>query len=158
MSTSTASLPVSIRFTTPRDIPYLAALERASSADGFTDKEIRNALRDRNTIGRVAEAMGGHVCGHVLYTLVPMRLIVLSLTVAPWARRKGVATQIVQVLKRNLVKTKRTHIVATVPDTELGAHLFLRDQEFLCVGVLRGGEFDEYEFMYVADDAECEGV
>jgi ribosomal-protein-alanine N-acetyltransferase len=124
-----------------RDMPFVLPIAD-TAPDRWTENNFLDALRERNTIGMVAEA-GDDLVGHVVYSPHKTKLEVLTLAVRPDRRRQGVGTQLLDKLKGKLAGHRRTRLGLTVPETSLDAQLFLRAQDFVATRLLPGHFEDE---------------
>lgn len=151
-------LLVSIRWIIRRDMPAVQAIERASFDCPWGYDDFLDALRQRNCIGTVAEHEG-QIVGYLLKEFDKTSYSILNLAVAPKWRRREVATQLVGKMKSNMIR--RDRISATVRDSNLVAHLFLRSQRFRATTVLPAHQFemseDAYVFEYVRNQVYEQG-
>jgi [ribosomal protein S18]-alanine N-acetyltransferase len=132
-------------------MPDMLAIEAKSFYHPWNENEFLRVLRQRNCIGMVAEC-GDKVVGHFLYELHKKKIQVLDLAVDPEFRRRGVGTQIINKLKGKLTNGRRSAIEMLVRESNLDAHLFLRECGFFASQVIRDhyddtGE-DAYRFGY----------
>ncbi len=143
---------VHIRFMIRRDMDRVLEIDNASHEPGWTEKDFMAALRQRNYVGRVAEYNGnderlhGKVAGLIVYELEKKKIHVINIAVAPDFRRQGVASQIIDNLKRSIGGT-RSQIYANVLDTNFAAQKFYQKQGFSATGVDRNffdGDRDAY--------------
>lgn len=145
-------MKTSIRWLIRKDLPSVMKIESDSFEFSWTEDDFISALRQRNVIGMVVEHLDV-VIGYMVYELRPKSIALWSLAVHPEFRRRGVGKTLIQKLQSKL-KTGRNSIVLEVRESNTDAHLFLRDQGFFAVGVLR--EFypetreDAYLFRFEA--------
>jgi ribosomal-protein-alanine N-acetyltransferase len=147
-------LRVRVRWAILSDHGPMAAIDRKTIGGGWTAADFHDALRNRDIVGKVAEA-DGRVVGLMVYDLPPARnasrrVKIMRLAVAPPCRRLRVGTQLVGDLIRS--RSKGDTIWHAARETNLAAHLFFRSQGFRGVNVLRGhfedtGE-DAFLFRY----------
>jgi ribosomal-protein-alanine N-acetyltransferase len=137
-----------IRWIIRKDLPAVLQIENDSYDQPWAEQDFVDAMRDRNTIGMVAE-FGEEVVGFMVYQLRPHSVYVYNLAVAPARRRLGVGEAMIGKLKGKLRGGGRTRICFDMPETNVPAQLFLRAQGFLCVRQDRGmfGE-DGYRMQY----------
>ncbi len=102
----------------------------------WTEEDYLRALRERSTIGFVAEHDDRPI-GWVIYELNPDFLEVVRIVVAPEFRRRGVATQMVTRLKGKLSPERRTMLWVRVREDDLPLQLFMRRQGFLATEIHR---------------------
>ena len=83
------STRVHIRYMIRRDMPEVLAIEQASFQCPWIEEEFLSYLRERNTIGMVAE-VGEKVVAFFIYELHEKHLTLLNLAVHPDYRRQGI--------------------------------------------------------------------
>ncbi len=147
MDATTRTTEVLVRWLIRRDMPQVLVIERESFNDPWTLEEFLVSLRERNTIGQVAER-GEIVVGYVVYRLHRARIEILNLAVDPRERRRGVGTQLVGRLVQKLSAGRRRSITAKVRERNVAAQLFLRSCGFRAVCVLHGA-YDAGEDGYL---------
>ncbi len=139
---------VHIRWCIRRDLPEVIDIEFSSYEEAWSEEDFLKHLRERNCIAMVAETEfhgdEGKIVGFMLYLLEKDKLPILRFAVLPRYRRKGIGTQMLDKLKNKLSSHRRTRITIDVPDNELRAHLFLKNNEFQ--GSILSDE--EYHFVY----------
>ena len=139
---------VQIRWLIRRDMPEIMDIERQCFEHPWTEEVFVDCLRQRNIIGRVAE-LEERIVGFMIYELLKSQLHVLNFAVAPWSRRQGVASQMVEKLVNKLSQQHRQEVCLEVRETNLAAQLFFRSQGLLSHGILRGHYEDTEEDAYV---------
>ncbi len=139
---------VHIRWMIRRDMPEVLHTEQESFEFAWTEEDFLRCLRQRNCIGMVAE-QGERVVGFMIYELHKNKLHILNFAVHPSYRRAGVGTQMVAKLISKLSSHRRTRITLEVRETNLGAQLFFRSQEFRALRVLRAFYEDSGEDAYL---------
>jgi ribosomal-protein-alanine N-acetyltransferase len=147
-SHSQQQVRVHIRWMIRRDMPDVLAIETDSFEFPWTDEDFLRCLRQRNSIGMVAEHED-RVVGFMIYELHKSRLHVLNFAVGrPW-RRLGVGTQMISKLIAKLSTQRRSRILLEVRETNLPAQLFFRSAGFRAISVLRGFYEDTPEDAYL---------
>lgn len=146
------------RWLIQRDFPEVLAIDRDGFDPPWTEEEFLTRLRQRTTIGMIAESLdpteGKHWCpvvGFFIYTLHEHHVELHRIAVAPRYRRRGVGRAMLAKLNEKLSAHRRTSAMLSVPDDNLNAHLWLR----ACGWWAEGIEGDAYLFRC---DAACEGV
>lgn len=151
-------LDLQIRWLIRRDMPEVLEIERASFANYWLDQDFLSALKTRNVIGNVAEHVG-KVVGFNIYELHPGRLAILNFAVAPEFRRQGVGSQMISRMVDKLSQQRRTEIVLSIRERNLGMQQFLRSNGFQCVDIAReaydDSDEDAYEFRYFLSKCEA---
>lgn len=140
--------PIKIRWMIRRDLPEVLDIEDASYFRPWKEEDFLRELRNRNTIGMVAEE-SGWVFGFVVYELRKGRIDVLRLAAADDRRRQGVGSALVEKLKGKLSPGRRRAIRIDLPelDASLDACRFLANRGFRSV-ILRDPDEDVYRFEY----------
>ena len=134
-----------------RDMPEVLAIEAASFlTEPWTEDDFLTLLRNRNTIGLVAEHQD-HVLAYAVYTLHKTCFHLHNLAVHPDHRRQGVGSQVVGKLINKLSTLYRRYLILEVDETNLPAQLFFHSLGFRARRVLRGwygGDRDAYRMAY----------
>lgn len=153
---TTTTTAIQIRWMIRRDMPEILAIERECFEYPWTEEDFLMTLRQRNVIGMVADD-GSKIHGYVIYELLKGQLHVLNFAVAPWLRREGLGTRMVQKLKYKLSQQRRTQLILEIRETNLDAQRFFRSQGFLAYSVLRGHytdtDEDAFAFCFDVEDA-----
>jgi ribosomal-protein-alanine N-acetyltransferase len=139
---------VQIRWMIRRDMPEVLDIEQQSFEFAWTEDDFLCCLRQRNCIGMVAEHQE-RIVGFMIYELLKSQLHVLNFAVAPWARRQGVGSQMIDKLVAKLAQQRRHEIRLEVREGNLPAQLFFHRQSFFATNVLRGYYDDTAEDAYV---------
>ena len=147
-SVSKARCDVQIRWMIRRDMSEVLDIERQCFEFAWSEEDFLCCLRQRNCIGMVAERQE-RIVGFMIYELLKSQLHVLNFAVAPWSRRQGVASQMVEKLVNKLSQQRRQEVCLEVRETNLAAQLFFRSQGLQADGVLRGHYEDTEEDAYV---------
>lgn len=147
-SSSKPRSDVQIRWMIRRDMSEVIDIERACFEFAWSEEDFLCCLRQRNCIGMVAERQE-RIVGFMIYELLKSQLHVLNFAVAPWCRRQGVGSQMVEKLVNKLSQQRRQEICLEVRETNLAAQLFFRNQGLQANGVLRGHYEDTEEDAYV---------
>lgn len=142
------SCQVQIRWMIRRDMADVLAIERQSFEFAWNEEDFLCCLRQRNCIGMVAER-DDRIVGFMIYELQKSKLHILNFAVHPEFRRQNVGTQMVEKLVNKLSQQRRREILLEVRETNLGAQMFFRGQEFKAVHVLRNHYDDTSEDAYV---------
>lgn len=144
-----------IRWLIKRDLQDVLAIEAASFRPSWDEAEFRRLLRARNMMGLVATDARNTPIGFVLYQLRQYQIRIVRLAVHPAYRRIGIGTDMVERLKDKLTNQRRDHMRVDVPESDLGAQLFLRACGFRAVRVERCAALadpnelqDAYVFTY----------
>ena len=143
-------LSVHIRWMIRRDMPEVLEIENNGFEFPWFEEDFIRCLRQRNSIGMVAE-YDEHVVGFMIYELHKSRLHILNFAVHPEFRRNDVGQQMVAKLISKLSHQRRTQITLEVRETNLDAQLFFRDQGFRATTVLRSFYDDTPEDAYLME-------
>ncbi|MGL4944279.1 MAG: ribosomal protein S18-alanine N-acetyltransferase [Thermoguttaceae bacterium] len=140
--------PVQVRWMVRRDLPSVAAIERASFDYPWHEDDFLRCLHQRNCVGMVAE-QAGEIVGMMMYETPRNRLHLLNLAVHPDYRRCGIGRQIVAKLQTKLVSQQRVKMTLEVRETNLAAQLFFRAMGFRAVAVLKDFYDDSNDDAYL---------
>jgi ribosomal-protein-alanine N-acetyltransferase len=138
---------VQIRWMIRRDMPEVLEIEHKSFEYAWSEEDFLNCLRQRNCIGMVAEH-SERIVGYMVYELLKDQLHILNFATAPWARRQGVGTRLMDKLVGKLAMQRRQEITFEVRETNLPAQLFFKSRGCHAVEVLRGHYADTDEDAY----------
>ena len=141
---------VKVRWMVRRDIPQVLEIEQGGMGGRWTGKRILRALRQRNTIGMVAESPEGRILGWFLYTLQggPAGWVRLhALAIHQNHRRRGLGGKLLASVCEKQVIHRRPVLVWTVPENNLGAQLLARGEGMVCERIVRD-KFDNGEAGY----------
>jgi ribosomal-protein-alanine N-acetyltransferase len=145
------NLLVHIRWMIRRDMEEVLDIENRCFEFRWCEEDFIRALRQRNTIGMVAE-YDERVMGYMVYELHKRKLTILNFAVDPDHWLRGVGSQMIDKLKGKLSDQRRIRIQLLVRETNTGCCLFLRSQGFQATNVLRGiyqdTDEDAYHFEY----------
>ncbi len=139
---------VQIRWMIRRDMPEVLEIEQQSFEFAWCEEDFLCCLRQRNCIGMVAEHQE-RIVGFMIYELLKSQLHVLNFATAPWSRRQGVGTQMIDKLINKLAQQRRTELRLEVREGNLPAQLFFHSQKFTATNVLRNYYEDTAEDAYV---------
>ena len=137
-----------VRWMIRRDMPEVLEIERQSFEFSWTEEEFLKCLRQRTCIGMVVERQEC-VVGFMVYELWKSQLHVLSFAVAPWARRQGAGSQMINRLVDKLANGRRQEITLEVRETNLASQLFFKRLGFKATSVIRGHYERTAEDAYV---------
>jgi ribosomal-protein-alanine N-acetyltransferase len=139
-----------IRWAIRRDMAEIEAIENDRFAEPWSTDDFIGALRERNTIGHVAE-WGERVIGFLIYELHRQKIEVLHFAVHREFSRRGVGTALVERLKqKHLTPQRRSQLCVDVPDWNLPAQLFMRAVGMACEEIVPRShdDGDSYRFTY----------
>ena len=139
-----------VRWMIRRDLPEVNSIERSSFDFPWEEDDFIRCLRERNSIGMVAER-GDDIVGYMLYQLEKTHIIVLNFAVHPKYRKTGVGRAMVEKLKGKLTLQRRKKLVLNVRETNLDAQLFFQNQGFRAVEVIRDFYDETSEDCYVME-------
>jgi ribosomal-protein-alanine N-acetyltransferase len=150
------SLFFQLRALARRDVPEVLAIERACFSDPWGESAFDLALRSPRSFAVAAEYCG-ELCGYLIGEQEGGRVQVLNLCVDPRARRRGVATRLLNCVADQL--RRRQRLVTIVSERNLPAQLFYRARGFRAVTILHRfwpsyGDDDAYLFEYRPGEIE----
>ncbi len=125
-----------IRWMIRCDMDEVLTIERDCFTDPWSESDFVNCLRQRNTVGMVAEH-DEKVVGYMVYELNKNDLHLLNIAVHPGMRRQIIGAAMVQKLITKLSQQRRRRIICEVRESNLLAQLFFKSLGFVCVELLR---------------------
>lgn len=128
--------PVHIRWMIRRDMPEVLDIEQVSFEFPWAEEDFVHCLRQRHTIGMVAEHRE-IVVGFMVYELHRSRLQLLNFAVRWDFQRQRVGQQMVGKLISKLAPERRNRIMLEVRERNLPGQLFFRSMGFRAISVLR---------------------
>lgn len=137
---------VHIRWMIRRDMPAVLEIESLSFEFPYDEDRMIRLLRQRETIGMVAE-VSEQVVGFMIYDLLPNRLHISNFAVHPNHRRCGVGRAMADRLICKLSFQRRDRIVLEVRETNLVAQKFFRSLGFRAIDPFETDE-DAYVMRY----------
>ena len=145
------AIEANVRWMLRQDLNEVVDIERESFDFAWDEDDFIQTLKQRNCIGMVVNDVD-RIRGFMVYTLENNYLHILKFAVAPWARRKGFGTQMVDKLIGKLNQQRRQRIVLEVRETNLPAQLFFRAMKFEAREVIRSHyedtAEDAFQFVY----------
>ena len=127
---------VTVRWMIRRDMDEVLKIERDGFSAPWGEEEFLKQLRQRSTIGMVAE-FDTSVVGYMVYEMHKQRYQLLNIAVAKGCRRIGVGQVMIEKLKNKLDPQRRRRIVTEVSESNLNAQLFFRGLGFRAIEVMR---------------------
>lgn len=140
-----------LRWLTKDDMDDVLEIERYQFIHPWDDKHFRDALRDRNTIGKAFEDDREQVIGYMVFKLGKRHLELLNIAVDGQHQRAGVGTSMINSLKNNLARDRRYRIAAKVWERNVGAQLFFQKMGFICTDTIRDHYEDSQDHVYVME-------
>lgn len=128
-----------------------AGLECFSCENFWSADDFRRVLSEDTTQGYVLADLLTPF-GFIVFTRADLEGRILNLVVHPDYRRDGWGTILVDRAKANLEEAGCDSIVVDVRESNLGAHLFLRDNGFQATGVSKDYFKDHYEDYIEKED------
>lgn len=123
-----------LRWVKPKDMPAVVEIDRATQSPPWGEKKIVAWLKQDGNVVVVAEFQG-EVLGYCAYQVNRIHLEVVAVGIHPKHQRKGVGRFILEDLYKNLGKFEKGRIACHVPDSALGAQLWLKACGFEAVRV-----------------------
>lgn len=122
-----------------RDLPEILEIERKSYDIPWSEEDFLGNLRNRNCIGRIIE-WNDRVVGYIIYLRTKTSIKIINFAVHPDCRRNGIGKML---FEKMIALNPPKAIEAIVPESNLGAQLFLRSLQFRATEVLRGEFLDQ---------------
>lgn len=149
-----------IRWMIRRDMLDVKQIEHLCFGNhAWREGDFIHALRQRNTIGMVAERNGG-IVGFMIYELHKNRLHIMDFAVHPEFQRSGVGRAMVGKLTLKLSADRRNRIMIEVRERHVDAQLFFAELGFRAISVIPDLYDDSIEDAYLFQyrfRVECEG-
>lgn len=130
--------PVGVRWMIRRDMPEVLEIEADSGPHPWDEERFLVHLRNRNTIGHVADA-ANRIVGYVIYELARHWIVGHRLVVASAWRHQRIGSGIANMLLAKLNHTHRAGVRFDVPESNLDGLNFLKRNGFRAEEILRGG-------------------
>ena len=118
-----------IRWMTLKDAEQVLAIQRRVFGQAWSADRFRRWLNKRSTVGKLV-LLEGHAAGYVLYELAGRRIRIVELGIEPGCRRQGLATTLIEKLKKHLCGERRQSLSIKIAEENLAAQLFLRQAGF----------------------------
>ena len=132
-------LSIDLRWLCRKDLPEVVAIEKACFSHPFNEDNFTSLLRDRNTIGIVAENENSRVLGFMIYELRRHSIHILDIAVDSFFFRNGIGSLLLYRLKLKLSSnSQRKSITIRVKESNLRALNFFKSEEFIVTKIDRG--------------------
>jgi len=143
---------VDIRWMRRQDLEEVLEIEKQSFPEPWSKLDFIRRLRDYNTIGMVFTYQDV-VAGFVVYSIHKTSIEILSIAVHPEYRRCSAGTLLIEKLQYKIDgHYRRDRITAMVREGNLPAQIFLRQNKFICDGIVKDAyndsDEDGYSFVY----------
>ncbi|WP_413431535.1 GNAT family N-acetyltransferase [Crateriforma spongiae] len=154
-SPSRESASGNVRWMIRSDMKAVLAIDAASMREPWDDERYKRMLRQRNRIGMVIEQpihgrRKDEIVGAMVYSLHMKHIVLDRMFVKRSCQLQSFGRQMMAKLQGKLERGRRTHLRATVHDSDLDALLFLQAVGFSSTASIDGQI--ELRF-YVGDDA-----
>jgi len=141
------NIPVRVRWMIRRDLPAVLAICQQCDAEFQTEEDLYDLLRDRRTVGMVAEhTETGEVCGVMVYELSKSEMNLKLFAVSISHRWGGVCRQMDACLTEKLRVTHRERIYADVPAELVSLQVCLRSLGWRAMQILDTPDGEYYRF------------
>jgi ribosomal-protein-alanine N-acetyltransferase len=124
-----------IRPTTPADLPALTLLEQEAFSDPWSSEMIAEAITAPGAVALAVEADDGALVGSVLGRVVADEAEILTIAVAPTARRRGLGRQMLDAALADLGAAGATSVWLEVRSSNHAARAMYRAAGFVAAGV-----------------------
>lgn len=131
---------------TNKDLPAVLGLEKMCFPVPWNEQEFRGYLSKNKIIAKIYE-VNNSLVAYSMHELYKTKIDLISIAVHPKAQRRGVGTEIIKSIVSKL-GPDRDLLEASVSDTNLNMHLFLRHLGFKAKKTLRVEGQDFYLFEY----------
>jgi len=140
--------PVHIRWMIRKDFDRVLEIEKELFQFPWSEDDLDKVVTKRNCIGKVAE-LNDKIVAFIIYETYTKLIHIANLGVGKAYQRRGIAKAMIDDVKVKLSPTRRNKIEVNVRESNLGGQLFLRDQGFRAVKIMR----DYYENKDVDEDS-----
>jgi ribosomal-protein-alanine N-acetyltransferase len=138
-----------------RDYSDVLAIDSASFSHAMAESVLMNILRQKNSIGIVAES-SEKILGFAIYDLKEDSIDIVRFAVHPEHRRQGIGTALLDKLISKLHPSRRCFLRQTVSEDNLNGQLFLKARGLKVESISRnefidpysGDSLDGYVFRY----------
>lgn len=148
---TTRRADVHIRWLINADMPEVMEIENMSFPYCWSREDFRNSLRQRNTIGMVAE-MAEKVVGFAVYELHLNRIELMNIAVHPERRRQGIGSAMVAKIISKLSAKRRNLFRVATNEQNTGSHLFFKACGLRATAIIpeywEGHDFAAYLFEF----------
>jgi len=127
---------VHVRWMIGRDMSEVLAIEKKSFEKPWYEEDFRQHLRQRNTIGMVAEDERERNIGYMVYALHKYAIEIIKLAVHPEHRKRQVGKAMIDKLKSKLSIQRRKRLIVDIDERNLDGQLFLQREGFRATAVL----------------------
>ncbi len=144
-----------VRWMIRKDFSSIVKIENLNSGllnpvEGrWTEKFFKQILSERDYIGMVAEE-DSKIVAFVVYALHKDKIFICNLAVSPDCEGRGIGSEILNRLKNKL--KRRTLLEMDIRESDLGSQLFLKNNGFRAIEVIRdfyeNTNEDAYKFVY----------
>lgn len=136
-----------VRWMIRRDMKRVMEIENKYKKYAESEEYIINLLRQRNIIGMVVE--NDEVQAYVIYELYKKHLKIIRFATYDDIKDNDFAVCLLQKLKSKLNNERRTGIIIEAPETNLELQLFLKENKFRAMSILKNHFEDPDEDAYV---------
>jgi ribosomal-protein-alanine N-acetyltransferase len=137
-----------IRWGINRDMPRILEIENEVFEYPWSEEDYRTYLKQRNVISMVIE-VDDLVVGFMVYELHKTHLNIPNFAITESYQRQGLGTKMIDKLKGKLDNNRRNHLIMEVRDSNIAAHLFLKNNDFKAVKIVRDAYEDCLDDMYI---------
>lgn len=139
---------IHIRWMIRRDMPAVRNIENLCFQFPWQEDDFIRCLRERNSIGMVAE-YEEKIVGFMIYELHKNRLHILNFAVLPSMQNRNVGMAMIDKLLGKLTFQRRNRIMLEVRESNLDAQLFFHRMGFRAISVLKDFYLDSTEDAYL---------
>ena len=122
---------------TPDDVPAIAAIERASFGDPWSEASFRAMFANDGVVALVVEQRG-RLVGYCIAWVIGDEAELANLAVAPDARRRGIGAQLLDALLRELGALGGATVFLEVRDGNAAARALYASRGFSISGRRKG--------------------
>jgi ribosomal-protein-alanine N-acetyltransferase len=123
-----------IRSAVAGDLAAILSVEAACQSVTWSSESFQQELSDENTLGCVAQAANGTVCGYVLARCAADECMVHTIAVLPFFRRRSIGVLLMKELMARAVLRRIATLFLEVRGKNMGAQAFYTALGFTSCG------------------------
>ena len=130
---------VHIRWMNRADVEFMLPFDQHGTGSRWSEEDFVWHLRQRNTIGLVAEDVAGELVGYAMYRLTESRVELMKLVVRRDVWGNGYGGRLLEAVNRKIATHRRPLGVALIPEHNLPAQLLFRELGWATTGIMVDG-------------------
>lgn len=131
------------------DLAAILSVEAACQSVTWSSEGFEQELSDENTLGLVAQAANGDVCGYVLARCAADECMVHTIAVLPFFRRHGIGVLLMKALMAQAALRRIAILFLEVRGKNMGAHAFYAALGFTPCGTRKAYYNDDNDDAFI---------